>query len=225
MTVTTLVMTDGRIGCLGRALSSLANLYGPITRRVIHDDSGDADYRRILTDTYSDGGWEVIGEGRRRGFGGAYRYAYDWLIANDDAPWIWSTEDDFVHTRPVDLDGMIDVMERRPRLTQMALRRQPWNPTEVAAGGVVEANPRAFSECSDLHGHTWLEHRVFHTTNPSLVPRRVLTEHRWPTVPHSEGVFAAELFADPTAHAAYWGAKDSGEWVQHIGTERTGHGY
>lgn len=225
MSVTVLVMTDGRLGCLGRALSSLSFLSGgPIVRRVLHDDSGDDDYRRILADSYGSTGWEVIGAGPRRGFAGAYRHAYDWLIAHDTAPWVWSTEDDFVHTRPVDLDAIVAVMGRHSHLTQMALRRQPWNDIERAAGGIVESRPREYADCRDGDGQ-WLEHRLFHTTNPSLVPRRVIVEHPWPTVPHSEGVFSAGLFADRRARAAYWGARESGEWVRHIGKTRAGHGY
>ena len=120
---------------------------------------------------------------------------------------------------------MMRVLDYHPHLTQLALRRQPWNATEAAAGGIVQSNPRAYVECCDTDGNVWLEHRLFHTTNPSLVPRRVLATHPWPTVPHSEGVFSADVFTDPKAHAGYWGARESGEWVRHIGIVRAGRGY
>ena len=224
MSVTVLVMTDGRTGYLADAITSLEErVTGPITRRILHDDTGDPRHRQHLARTYPQ--WDVIGTPGRSGFGGAYRHAYDWIVSHDTNPWLFSAEDDFEYVRDVDLDAMAYVLDRRPNLTQMALRRQAWNHQERAAGGVVEANPRAYTECSDMRGHIWLEHRAFHTTNPSLVPRRILLEHRWPTVPHSEGVFAACLFADPKKHAAYWGARDSGPWVTHIGDERVGRGY
>lgn len=223
MSVTLLVMTDGRLDCLSRSVTTLARLHGPVTRRVLHDDTGDDDYRALLRNQFPD--WEVIGTPRRSGFGKAYRNAYDWLLTYDTNQWVWSTEDDFRVTRDVDLAAIQRVMLGHTNLTQMALRRQPWNDTEKAAGGIVESRPGAYTDCSDQDGNHWLEHRLFHTTNPSMVPRRVLEAHPWPTVPHSEGVFSACLFADPHARAGFWGTRASGEWVDHIGNERAGHGY
>lgn len=223
MSIVALMMTDGRTGYLHRAVESMHHLHGDISRRILHDDTGDYDHRRDLARRYPD--WQVIGTPGRAGFGGAYRHAYDWLAHYTTQPYVWSTEDDFEYIRDVDLDAMAAVLDTHPRLTQLALRRQPWNGAELAAGGVVEQHPRDYADCHDLHGRHWLEHRRFHTTNPSLIRRSLLLRHRWPTVPNSEGVFSATVFADRKARSGYWGARDSGEWVRHIGAIRTGHGY
>lgn len=223
MSITLIVMTDGRSGYLSRAIDSMHHLHGTITRRVLHDDTGDVDHRSDLRRTYPD--WEIRGTVRRSGFAGAYGNAWEWLTHCDDSEFVFSTEDDFEFIRPVDLDAMCRVLADRAHLTQLALRRQSWNAEERDAGGIVERDPDAYTEVR--HGAaTWLEHRRFHTTNPSLMRRGFIAAHRWPQGQHSEGRFAVDLFrSDPAARAGYWGAKDSGIWCEHIGDIRAGYGY
>lgn len=236
-----LVMTDGRLDCIDRAIpSALEHLQGQITRRIIHDDSGEPDYRAWLRARFGGLGFEVIYHpAGRQGFGGAYRNAWRFLTQCQE-PFVFSTEDDFTFNRLVPLDGMVRVLEDNPHLAQLALRRQPWNDQERAAGGIVEQHPGDFVEClsNQLESHfaprgqlglvpyipTWLEHRRFWTTNPSLF-RRSLCLQEWPDAEHSEGVFTHQLLEDPDLRFAFWGARDSGEWVHHIGNERVGTGY
>jgi hypothetical protein len=221
--ISLLVMTDGRADCLARSVASFDRLHGPITSRIIHDDSGDPDYTAHLKATYP--GWALYSTGTRSGFAGAYRSAWAWLRIHDRNPLILSTEDDFVVTRDVDLRAMATVLDACPYLVQMALRRQAWNLAEIAAGGIVEQHPDEYTDCHD-GVHDWLEHRRFFTTNPSLFRRRLILSHEWPDGPDSEGRFGVKLLlTDPTARSAFWGARDSGEWVQHIGIQRVGKGY
>ena len=222
-----LVMTDGRLDCIDQAIpSALEHLQGWITRRIIHDDSGDPDYRSWLRRRFF--GFEVIYHpAGRQGFGGAYRNAWRYLTQCHE-PYVFSTEDDFTFNRDVDLREMVGVLEGRPHVAQLALRRQPWNEEERAAGGIVEQHPHDFIDRDYwLHGRwpvEYLEHRRFWTTNPSLF-RRSLCSREWPEAEHSEGVFTHQLLADPDLRFAFWGARDSGEWVTHIGNERVGTGY
>lgn len=222
------VMTDGRAGCLDRAVASAAeHLHGPITRRVIHDDSGDLLYRDWLTSRHPQ--WEVIGDGDRLGFGGAYRRAWKYLTDAVSEPFVFGTEDDFTFNRDVDLSDLVTVLDSRPYLMQLALRRQPWNADELAAGGIVEQHPADYLDCCEfVPGHDrpfqWLEHRRFWTTNPSLY-RRAVCSRGWPDTQHSEGIFTHRLLEDPAILFGFWGDRYSGEWVHHIGVERVGVGY
>lgn len=222
MGITLVVMTDGRLDCLARSLTTVNRLHGDITRRVLHDDTGDEELRDRLRDTYPQ--WDVIATPGRSGFAGAYRSMWTWVRDHDDNPFVFTTEDDFRFTRDVDLAAMATTLTTHRHLTQLALRRQPWNPTETAAGGIVEANPDAYTDCGDFTGQ-WLEHRQFHTTNPSLMRRDLFTGHEWLDGANSEGRFGLALFADPDAHAGFWGSRESGEWVDHIGETRVGYGY
>lgn len=222
--ITLVCITDGRWDCISRTIpSALANLQGPITRRLIYDDSADALNRSKLHDAFPTFTVAHSAEGRL-GFGGAIRFMWQHLAAWDENPFIFWLEDDFTFNRLVDLDAMMLVLNQRPHLVQLALRRQPWNAQEKEAGGVVELRPDTYTDCHD-GAHDWLEHANFFTTNPSLF-HRSLCEKGWPSDPFSEGKFGAQLReSDPQTRFGFWGARDSGEWVEHIGRERVGIGY
>lgn len=225
-----LVMTDGRDDYLKRTLAAFdEHVWGPLTTRIIHDDSGDPEHTQMLAETYD--GYTVIGTPERAGFGGAIRSAWGLVpyLATDET-FIAHWEDDFVATRRIDLGAIAAVLDRHPRLVHMALRRQPWNDEEKAAGGIVEIHPEGYRDVTDGEDQ-WLEHRMFWTTNPSVY-RKTLLEVGWPEGVQSEGNFAPKLMAQGTAEVGgddmmfgFWGARDSGTWVEHIGQERAGTGY
>lgn len=221
--IVVLVMTDGRGPLIERTLAGAAeHLHGRVTRAVIHDDSGDPDYTAWCRATFPT--FTVTATAGRSGFAGAIRSAWAWLAVHTSEPYVFHLEDDFVFRRPVDLDELVGVLDAHPWLVQLALRRQPWNDRERAAGGIVELHPADYTDRTDGQ-HCWLEHRRFFTTNPSLY-RRTLTTRGWPSGPQSEGRFGVELLdAHPDWRFGFWGARDSGEWVEHIGVERAGTGY
>lgn len=158
------------------------------------------------------------------GFGGAIRAGWRRILAETDADFIFHLEQDFTFNRPVPIGEMAAVLRARQHLVQLALRRQPWNDQERAAGGIVEMHPGDYVE-HELNGWRWLEHTRNFTTNPSLYPRWVC-EAGWPDGDQSEGHFGIDLRKrDPRLRFAYWGARDSGEAVTHIGETRAGRGY
>lgn len=223
-----LVITDGRRHCIEQTIpSALENLHGPITSKVIFDDSGDSDYNEWLGRFAS---WKIVRGAGRSGFGGAIRSAWRHL-ASIDEPFIFHLEDDFTFNRPVRLTDMASVLVKRPYLAQLALRRQPWNDSERAAGGIVEMWPEEYAEHQTRDGCAWLEHRLFFTTNPCLYRRQLLAED-WPTCEASERQFTHQLLAEgfdgvtgDDVRFGFWGARDSGEAVYHVGAERVGTGY
>lgn len=217
-----LVITDGRTDCITRTVpSALANLTGPITERWMYDDSGDPDHRAWLAQKFPT--FQIIWHpDGRQGFGGAIRTAWGHLRAFSSADYIFHLEDDFTFNREVQLEDVVEILDEEPRLAQVALRRQAWNPTERAAGGVIETNPDAYSEKAG-HFVSFLEHSLFFTTNPSLY-RRELLDFDWPTGPASEGRFSA-LLREAGRTFAYLGERTDPPWVHHIGDQRTGTGY
>lgn len=228
--ITLAVITDGRLDCLEQAVESLdANLNGPVTRRLIYDDTGDPAHRDLLRAKYRR--YELLWHPRgRQGFGGAVRYVWEHLRGCPEQFVFWA-EDDFTYNRPVPLMRMVNTLDDNPHLSQLALRRQPWNDHERAAGGIVQQHPDAYEERHNALGSWWLEHRLFFTTNPSLF-RASLCEQDWPLGPDSEGRFTHTLLRDglPGVEAealrfGFWGSRDDGERVTHIGTERAGVGY
>lgn len=221
--ITLVCFTDGRDHIYGTIPSALAHLQGPIGRRLIYDDSGDARNRARLADAFPTFTIAHHPEGRQ-GFGGAIRFMWSYLVAEDANPYVFHLEDDFLFNCDVDLAAMIAALELYPDLAQIALRRQPWNQEERDAGGVVELHPDSYYE--QRVGDDWLlMHNQFFTTNPCLY-RRSLCRLGWPADPHSEGRFGAILRSQlmPMC-SAFWGPRSDDPWVEHIGRERVGTGY
>lgn len=221
MTQTTLlVITDGRRDCLQRTLDSfeLCVNQANIGRRVIVNDCPDPGYAEWIDTLGFD--THVKPLRRRRGFGGAI--AAGWA-AIGDTDYVLHLEDDFLFTRYVDLKAVIRVLESHPHLVQIALRRQPWNEEEKAAGGIIEMNLDQYVFCGN-GADCWIEHRMFFTTNPCVYPRWV-RDRGWPQGEYSEGVFGHQLFEDPNLKSAFWGKANDLPWVLHIGDQRTGTGY
>ena len=198
MTVCLLVIHDGRHDYLERTIES-ANEHLPMDV-----------FDQVLT---------VDDSTHELGFAGAVQAGWQQV----ETDWVFHLEGDFTFNEPVFLDRMIRLLKDRPYLAQVALKRQPWNPEEKAAGGIVELHPEDFIERSDGLVN-WTEHRRFFTTNPSVYSSR-LCRIGWPQEPQSEGVFTHKLLTDPMLRFAFWGGKFDAPHVHHIGDERQGTGY
>lgn len=156
------------------------------------------------------------------GFAGAI--AAGWAeVAASRAEWVFHLEADFTFHQTIAFDRMVAVLKRRPYLAQLVLKRQPWNESERAAGGIVEQCPADFRQVFD-RGDLWTEHRRFFSTNPCLYSA-ALCRQGWPQIPESEGIMTHRLLADPDLRFAFWGGKFDAPLVEHIGQERTGVGY
>lgn len=158
----------------------------------------------------------------KMGFAGAIDYGWK-RLRKQSVDWVFHLEGDFTFERPVPIARMIGVLERRPELAQLVLKRQPWNEREKLAGGIIEADPQDFEQVTD-RGDVWTEHRKFWSTNPSLYSVGWCHQD-WPQVERSEGVFTHRLLEDPQVKFGLWGAKKDPPAVIHIGDERTGNGY
>lgn len=173
------------------------------------------------------GPWEGTFLNQPSGFCVAARAAWQ-LAAGCRSDYVFWLENDFLVRRPVALDAIAGVLELRahaetlPPLAQVALLRQPVNGREVAAGGLVAADPEDFTARVTSAGEPWLEHARFWTTNPSLFPASLARDVAWPVGPYCEGKLGVGLVAAGWRFGL-WG--DGGEaWVHHVGT-RTGFGY
>ena len=220
------VFTDGRREHLPWTVPSFDGYTtGPVSERYIVDDSGDPENHEWIRRVFPEFELVIHESGERQGFGGAIRTGWDHLRRHSTASHIFHLEDDFTFNRPVDLLDLAAVLSQRPNVAQVALRRQPWNEHEALAGGIVEQHPDAYTDHEDGHGRAWLEHRQFFTTNPTLYRRSLIEENEWPEGRDSEGRFSIALLGDEDLRFAFYGRRDSGEWVQHNGNTRNGTGY
>jgi hypothetical protein len=222
-TTTVVIHTDGRRQYLERCVESfLANVTGPIIKKVFYDDSGDPEYKAWLDATYGELGIGAVGPAQRLGFGGSMASMWRYLDRRCVSDFVFMVEDDFVFDRPVDLVPMIDTLRENPHLRQVALLRGPAYPREIEAGGIIEQYPERYTPIHQ-NGHSRIEHREYFTTNPCVFRRSLVREQPWPDVASSERVYTATLNRDPQARFAYWG--DGAPWIRHIGAERAGTGY
>lgn len=219
-----IVLTNGRRDCIARTIPSIYEYLRGIGDTVIVDDSGDADYRAWLAETFPDALVTAVAP-EPAGYWRAMRAVWNIARGSDtDAILFW--EDDFVLTAKVSVAPMLRVLDTFPYLTQIALLRQPWFSNEVAAGSLIEALEQQGQEFTETTGgmYHWIEHRACFTGNPSLIPRRTF-EHDWPEGAWSESRFGRLLFTDPAARGAYWGRRSDPPRVEHIGHQRVGRDY
>lgn len=201
MSIALLLIDDGREDYLARCRASLAPVDDLFDERILVEDP-----EHLL------------------GFAGAIQAGWDQILATD-CELVFHVESDFVFPTPPPLERMA-VLARCSRLAQVALKRQPWNERERAAGGIVEADADDFTERVIETGAWWdfyTEHRRFFTTNPSIY-RREIAERGWPQEQHSEGLFTHRLLAEGFSFA-FWGSKLDDPRVEHVGAVRTGTGY
>jgi hypothetical protein len=154
-----------------------------------------------------------------RGFHGAVQAAWD--LVPDEAEYVFHLEDDFIFQQEVPIDDMLWLLDNKPWLAQVSLKRQAVNEEEKAAGGIVEAHPDDFEERHENEISYTVQRRYF-TTNPCLY-RANLVKRGWPQVPNSEGVFTHQLLDDDFSFAIY-GEKFAAPMVEHVGI-RQGKGY
>lgn len=201
MSVCLLLIDDGREDYLERSLASL--------------DLSVFDERVTILDPE-----------HKLGFAGAIQAGWDEVLTTD-CEFVFHVESDFTFNSPPPLHRM-EALARWGWVTQVALKRQPWSPEEVAAGGYVAMDADAFEEWTltfDDGRYRYLAHRKFWTTNPCLY-RSSLCERGWPQESESEGKFGIRLFAeDPNYRSVIWGGKFDPPAVEHIGETRAGVGY
>lgn len=83
------------------------------------------------------------------GFCGATKVAWE-AGCEPGTDYVFHLEHDFVFTRNVDLAELAVVLDRSPRLAQMALMRGPVSDEERAAGGLFESRPGQYEAGGDL---------------------------------------------------------------------------
>ena len=220
MNVTLLVFTDGRGNLVERTLKSFDTMvWGSkeVQQRIIVDDSASVEYATWLDYTFPN--YTLYHHHERRGFAGAVAHGWDALAPCD---YVFHLEDDFLFCRDLYLSDMAHLLKTHSQLAQVALKRQPWSPPEIQAGGFVQMYPEAYAD-RETDGIAWLENTRCFTTNPCLYPY-ALTRRGWLQQPESEGKMTIAL-----REAGYtfglMGARQDAPWVEHIGAQRVGNGY
>lgn len=168
------------------------------------------------------GHWIIDDSAGRLGMAGAVQSAWEIALAAD-IDYLFHIEEDFLFTRPVDLQDLADILDEQTDLAQMCMVRQAWTPEEIAAGGLIPAHlGKAYQlRYSATTRAMWTEHDRLFSMNPCLIPRRVL-ELGWPAGPlgvGNEAGFTARCLA-AGYRFAYYGSPVDLPLVEHIGAAR-----
>ena len=206
-----LVMTWNGRDCLNQTLASLdAHLTGPITHKILVDDTPDL--------CYVDG-WATVEHMGNRGLAAAVQSGWSQALAHDDVQYVCHWEDDMVLDAALDLTDLIRVLERHPTLAQIVVQRNPVNAVE--ANGQLRAilANALWSHVDPVEGYT--AHDALFSLNPCLIPRRVV-EMGWPSGPI--GIGNEDGMTTKCREAGYefgvWGTPDGPVLVTHVGHER-----
>lgn len=215
---TLLIMTNGRKEYLEKTLASLDKLHGNFTRTLIHDDSGNSDYKTWLGGL----GYEVATT-NKIGFTGAMISAWDKLKEHSNE-WVFHLEEDFLIMEDIYLDNMMDVMSHNDYIKQIVLSRQFIAERKIKKRGIIIPAKERFVDKTDGTNY-WIEHRVNFSCNPCLYRKSLIYEYPWLNVPNSEREYSQSLLKDPSTKFAYWGKSTDAPKVMHIGEDRTGFNY
>jgi len=210
--VSLVVITDGRQDCISQTIQCLNQVINyPFFEKIIINDSGDSRYHYFLSNHFND--FNIISHETRRGLAGAVQSA--WASVSHDTEYIFHLEDDFLFNQYVDIDKMINLLNTKETLTQMALVRGAVNPPEQEVGGFV------FQNLHDYHQRDgWFDHKRLFTLNPSVY-KKELTTIGWPD--HGgESEFTNKLHSLNEEYCfGFYGDIYDKPWVTHIGGRRS----
>ena len=148
------------------------------------------------------------------GMAGAVQRAWAWALTTN-CDYLLHVEEDFRFLEPLNLAGMLDVLRHDETLAQVVLKRNPWSPEEVQAGGFIEQHPDDYTD-HQAGQLCWVTHQRYFSLNPCLIPRHIL-ERGWPD--GNEAEMTSSLVADGYRFAFY-GHRTDPPRVQHIGAVR-----
>ena len=210
--VSLIVITDGRQACISETIPSMRkNLNYDFYEKIIINDSADSRYHQYLVSSYPD--FRVVSHETRRGLAGAVQSA--WSSVSKDADYIFHLEDDFIFNKELDIDVLIELLESKDNLAQMALVRAPVNPPEENVGGFV------FQNLQDYHQRDgFFDHQRLFTLNPSIY-KKSLTDIGWPDR-GGESDFTSKLHGiDGSYCFGFIGNIYDKPYVTHIGGRRS----
>lgn len=217
-----LITTNGRKQYIVPTIASWQNFINEnVNKKIIIDDSGNAEYRQWLATTFPD--FEIVALGENN-MGFSYLLKTWSTLLNFESEYILLLEDDFLLLEEIDLQNILKVLDTNKNLLEMTLKRQSWSEEEIRAGGMIE---RIYQKEKFIQYDGWFTQREFFTTNPSFININRLRDYAkqiyQPEELISEGEFGSRIFKNnPNLFCAFWGNIFDSPKVEHIGHIRTG---
>lgn len=216
MNVAFVCRTDGRREHIEQTVQSVMDhVKTKFTYGVIVDDSGDDSYCAWLRETFPF--LEILHHTERRGLGGCFKSALE-VVAGTDATHLFAVEDDTPILADISLAAMADVLDANGKLSQLMLMRPPFNVEEIAAGGVYQLTPDAFTERTD-GTHHWVTHEKWFGYQPFLCKRSIVDFMLAHPSDYLELGVTTPL-KDAGYNFGYWGGLNDEPLCNHVGVTR-----
>ncbi len=211
-----IVTTNGRPFIHDSLASYAKQVSGPITRRILWDDSGDQAVRDDLIDRY-EGEWLVSWPGDEAvGYSESIRRL--WILLHHlPERFVFHCEDDFLFNVPVDLGDVCAFLDKHKEVAEVTFLRNRCYPAEMDPATVLGHNPKRLKDRKQGPWR-WSEHTMYFSANPSVY-RKDLVQLGWPLDKGSEMVVTHRILAQGQ-HFAYWGHKKDEPTLTHIGEYR-----
>jgi hypothetical protein len=171
-------------------------LTGNITKEIIIDDSGDAEYFKWLSENYTNAQIVKVGE-NQQGYRKAMSKSFEQAKLSS-CEYIFHLEEDFSLLAEINLDSLIPFFENNSLLSQIILKRNPVYPIEFSEGDVL--NVFKDIEVESLNGISITKQKIWWSCNPNIYPVSLLDKFDWPIdqdpETHSERIFSDNIFAN-----------------------------
>lgn len=153
------------------------------------------------------------------GLSGAVAAAWSWA-SEQDIDYLFHMEEDYTINDYLCLCDLALVLELRPKLAQVVLKRQAaiTSPEEQLAGGFIEAHPELYTEHAEA-GIVWTESSRGFSLNPCLIPRRTFDMG----YPYGDESTFTDICKSAGMNFGIFGAKFDEPRVHHIGDIRSWH--
>ena len=223
------ILGNGRKGYLERTIASWeANLESKPKYQIIFDDSGNDKYRRWLKYAFGNR-FEIVAVGDKpMGQPAAVQKIFD-HIQTLDVDHVLSIEEDWMLFRPLNIEPIMDVLDKNPNIVQMRIPRTIWHwdshDLDLKAGSLLGYHiglPNTTHKINSLGNDSWYEWRgefYFWSHNPAVFKKEYTNENYLNFNPNDhENEFGKYIYNKSDKNVAGWWSKNIYDgYITHIG--------
>jgi hypothetical protein len=222
------ILGNGRKPYLERTVASWeANLQSKPKYKIIFDDSGDKAYHEYLSQKYGDKYDVVPISDKPSGHPAAMKFVFDY-INNLDVDYVLQLEEDWMLFRPLDISGIMSVMQENERILQMRIPRTIWqyggHNLDLASGSIMkyhlDLKGSSGGKKSDTDGNSWYEWRgsfYFWSHNPNVFRKSICTRKYPDSGDHEDDFGRMLMILNPQSTVGFWAENYYDGYITHIG--------
>ena len=218
------ILGNGRKGYLERTIATWeANLLDPPSTRLIFDDSGNAQYRDWLTNTYGDRFTIIPIDEAPAGHVAAIKTIWS-TLRNLEVDYFLGIEEDWALFRPIAIQPITGILDAYPDILQMRIPRTIWHSEyhklDLMAGSLLAHHLKDPGAEIVEHNGRFYQIRArfyFWSHNPSIFGRQVLHVEYPETKSHEYDYGVKLLDTFPNGRVGFYALNQYDAYITHIG--------